>query len=60
MTELVYLVITDGLYGKLLFDKLKVCFGCRKCRNTAAREADLGCGAEFVDHIRISCFFALT
>ena len=57
VTQLVQLVMTDGLDGHLLFNICNICFGSTDCSYTGTREAYFGCRAEFVNHVRITFFF---
>ena len=59
MTQLIDLVVTDGLIGQYLQDILNVCFRSIDRSHTGPRESDLGCGHKFIYHIRISRFFTL-
>ena len=59
MTQLIQLIMADSLNGHLLLDILQVIIRSRNCRHTGTRKADLGSGAEFINHIRISCLFTL-
>ena len=59
MTQLVDLVVADGLEAHLLLDILQVVGGGGQGRDAAAGESDLGGGGEFIDHIRIAGPFAL-
>ena len=59
VTQLIELVMTDGLDGHLLLDIFDIVLGCGNAGDTRARKADLGCGAEFKYHIRVACLGAL-
>ena len=57
VTELIQLIMADGLNGHLLFDILQIIIRSGNSRNAGTRKADLRCGAEFIYQIRISGFF---
>ena len=59
VAELVYLVVSDSLDLHLLPDRLQVGSGSCNGSDAGAGEADLGCGGEFVHHVRVSLFFTL-
>ena len=58
MTQLVQLVMADGLNRHLLFDEVDISLGSADGCHTGTREAYLGCGTELEDHIRVSFLLA--
>ena len=59
MTELIQLVMADGLDLHIFAEIVQVCFGRSHCRDTGTRETDLGSGSKFIYHIRIASLSAL-
>ena len=58
MTKLIQFIMSDRLYGNVFADIIQVCLRCCQSCDTRTREADLGCRCKFINHVRISGFFA--
>ena len=59
VTELVQLVVSDGLYSHVFAEVIQVRLGCSNCCDTGTREAYLGGRSKFINNVRISCFRTL-
>ena len=57
--ELVYLVVSDGLYFHLRKNIFHIIRRCCKSRDSASGEGDFGCGGKLVNHVRVPGTLAL-